>query len=122
VAKFSCVAQSDESTPVVIQWYRASDDGLSQTELVDGSMDGVSVVDNNQSLIFRASPGSLKWFEYGGVYRCKGDNGYSSSWSEICLDVLALPVSEKPQIPEITTSGKLFSGSGYVDSVQLCVI
>lgn len=110
VAKFSCSVQSDQSTPVVIQWYRVSNDGLSETELIDGSMDGVSVVDNSQSLIFRASPGSPKWYEYRGVYRCKGDNGYSSSWSEIRLDVMALPVSEKPE----TTSGELFSGSSYV--------
>ena len=71
--------------------------------------DGV-VVDRNHSLIFRSSPGSVKWLEYLGVYRCQADNGYSIESSEIQLIAMDLPSTRNKQ--EVTTSECCCAGAG----------
>jgi len=105
-AKFTCTATSDPSTPVIIHWYRFHQGVVTRIDPISFLEEGVAV-DNNHSLIFRSSPGSVKWFEYLGVYQCQANNGYSSDSSEIKLIALDIPSTRSKQ--EFTTSGECCS-------------
>lgn len=82
-ARFRCVAQSDESTPVTINWYRFKLDGVVDDQRITNVSNRV-YIGSDFSLNFHVN-NYTEWVTYLGKYRCQARNGYDTALADVAL-------------------------------------
>jgi hypothetical protein len=108
--QFDCKATSDDSTPVTLRWYHVPRDAEDPTDEIEVRNIDILIVGHNNNnnetsrtpakrwIISDASDGSSLvlqlaandsegWRTYGGVYRCKATNGYSTATRQFTIHV-----------------------------------
>jgi len=94
LAEFHCSATSDDSTPVMIRWYRS---GKSIPVISQRGRVNVTVSADGTFLSFLVRANDTDgWAMVTGVYQCNATNGYSSEAAEFSLQVDPLPVPLRP--------------------------
>jgi len=77
--EFPCSAQSDDSTPVSVRWYRIDEDN---EEVVVRDVPDRLALTKNGSLIIQLAKNVTdtdSWTEFLGEYRCRVSNSYSQA-------------------------------------------
>jgi len=99
---FSCEAESDDSTPISIRWYKVeAENEFIQVHNVSEKI----VLGRDGSLMIRlAANDSEGWSVHGGTYQCIATNGYSSA--ERTVRIIVVPV--EPVVPGLVNSVILY--------------
>lgn len=102
-ARFDCMAQSDDSTPVTINWYKVetADDDDDEVEVQIRNISNRNYIGHDSSLYFHVN-NFTEWIDFLGQYRCVAKNGYSIASAMVAL---AADNLELPPAPPLATAG-----------------
>ena len=76
--EFPCAAQSDDSTPVSVRWYRVDEE--SGDEIAVRVIPRKLSLSDNGSLIIELAKNDTKgWGQFHGQYKCRASNSYSEA-------------------------------------------
>ena len=76
--EFPCSAQSDDSTPVSVRWFRV-DDETGDEMAVNIRPDKLMVTSNGSLVIQLAKNDTDSWGDFHGQYKCRASNLYSEA-------------------------------------------
>ena len=88
---FSCMATSDPSTPVAVEWRKVSPDDPSEDFLVFSDNRVITVTDTELRITVEQN-NTQRWMDLMGEYRCVADNGYSRDYKTMTLTVEDVPI------------------------------
>jgi len=79
VVEFPCSAQSDDSTPVSVKWYRVDEDNDDEEIALSDVPDKLSLCSNGSLIIRLAENDTRGWVQFHGQYICRASNSYSEA-------------------------------------------
>jgi len=84
--EFPCSAESDDSTPVSVRWFRIDED--TDEEVAVRVIPDKLTVSTNGSLIIELTKNDKEgWGVFYGLYRCRATNFYSEAVREAFIHV-----------------------------------
>lgn len=81
-AQFNCAAESDDSTPVTINWYRFKSNVVDDQRITNIS--NRVYIGRDSTLYFHVN-NYTEWVSYLGKYRCQATNGYDTAVADVTL-------------------------------------
>lgn len=84
--EFPCSAQSDDSTPVVVRWYRVDEENGDEID-VRVIPDKLNVTSNGSLIIQLTDDDQTGWAAFHGQYKCRASNLYSDAERVVFLRV-----------------------------------